>query len=77
MLHWGGGLAGQNVTLYKVVFKIHDLDFSLETSLLWIYKQNWGYHLKSISSHSESFWQKKIWVKNGGVPPYLAIFHQF
>ena len=31
--------------------------------------------LKSISSHSESFWKKKIWVKNGGVPQYLAIFH--
>ena len=31
--------------------------------------------LKSISSHSESFWKKKFWVKNGGVPQYLAIFH--
>ena len=27
MLHWGGGLAGQNVTFYKVVFKIHFKSF--------------------------------------------------
>ena len=36
-------------------------------------------YLKSISSHSESFWRKKIWVNNGGTPtlshfsPILAI----
>ena len=32
--------------------------------------------LKSISSHSESFWKKKLGEK-WGVPQYLAIFHRF
>ena len=39
--------------------------------------------LKSISSHSESFWRKKNWVNNGGAPtlshfsPILAILKNF
>ena len=48
----GGGLAGQNVTFYKVVFKIHFKPFCV-------------------------ILEKKKYVKHGGVPPYLAIFHQF
>ena len=43
MLHWGGGggLAGQNVTLTKVVFKIHFKPFRviLETKILG---EKWG-----------------------------------
>ena len=34
-------------------------------------------YLKSISSHSESFWRKKNWVNDGGTPTLIAIFHQF
>jgi len=33
--------------------------------------------LKSILGHSESFWQKKFWVKKVGGVPYLAIFCRF
>ena len=44
----GGGLPGQNVTFYKVVFKIHFKPF-------WV------------------ILEKKIWVKNGGVPQYFSL----
>ena len=30
--------------------------------------------LKSISSHSESFWKKKFWVENGGYPNTQPFF---
>ena len=43
---------GQNITFYKVVFKIHFKPF-------WV------------------ILQKKILGEKWGVPPYLAIFHQF
>ena len=33
--------------------------------------------LKSSSSQSESFREKKIWVTNGGLPQYFVIFDQF
>ena len=33
--------------------------------------------LKSISSHSESFWKKKFWVKNGGYPNTQPFFSDF